>query len=95
MNLDIPTEFSELVDDGYSPTCSEAGNTGSAGSHGMTSAPDGKLSPSENRTLQDVAEGELDVTEMDWVALQRLKKLTEDKMGSRGLWWVLWGLNAG
>lgn len=49
----------------------------------MTEAPDTKLSPSEKRTLQHVAEGELGVTELDWVALQRLKKLglLEDKGG--------------
>ena len=67
----------------------------------MTSAPDAKLSPSENRTLQHVAEGELDVTEMDWVALQRLKKLglTEDRDGQPRITKegrrVLRGLNAG
>ena len=33
------------------------------------------LSPSEKRTLQKVAEGEFHVSEMDWLALQRLKKV--------------------
>ena len=33
------------------------------------------LSPSEKRTLQKVAEGEFQVAELDWVALQRLKGL--------------------
>jgi hypothetical protein len=32
------------------------------------------LSPSEKRTLQQIAEGEFHVREMDWVALQRLKR---------------------
>lgn len=40
-----------------------------------------KLSPSEKLTLQHVAEGELHASELDWVALQRLKKLgfTEER----------------
>jgi hypothetical protein len=33
------------------------------------------LSPSEKRTLQKVSEGEFQVAELDWVALQRLKAL--------------------
>ncbi len=33
------------------------------------------LSPSEKRTLQHLAQGELHVSELDWVALQRLKRL--------------------
>ena len=39
----------------------------------MGTPPD--LSPSEKRTLQKVAEGEFQVAELDWVALQRLKAL--------------------
>ena len=38
-------------------------------------APDLTLSPSEKRTLQKAAEGEFQVAELDWVALQRLKAL--------------------
>jgi ribosomal protein S19E (S16A) len=34
-----------------------------------------KLSPSERLTLRDIAEGELHRTEMDWVAIQRLKTM--------------------
>jgi hypothetical protein len=34
-----------------------------------------KLSPSEKWTLQKVAEGEFQVAELDWIALQRLKAL--------------------
>ena len=34
-----------------------------------------KLSPFEKRTLQYVAEGEFHPSELDWVALQRLKPL--------------------
>jgi ribosomal protein S19E (S16A) len=33
------------------------------------------LSPSEKRTLQKASEGEFQVAELDWVALQRLKAL--------------------
>jgi ribosomal protein S19E (S16A) len=33
------------------------------------------LSPSERRTLQKVSEGEFQVAELDWIALQRLKAL--------------------
>jgi hypothetical protein len=40
----------------------------------MEAAPAPRLSPSEMRTLQQLAEGEFHVTEMDWVALQRLKR---------------------
>ena len=41
-----------------------------------------KLSPSEKWTLQKVAEGELHVRELDWLALQHLKKhgLAEDRL---------------
>jgi ribosomal protein S19E (S16A) len=39
----------------------------------METPPD--LSPSEKRTLQKAAEGEFQVAEFDWVALQRLKAL--------------------
>ncbi len=34
-----------------------------------------RLSPSERRTLQHLAEGELHASELDWVAIQRLKRL--------------------
>jgi hypothetical protein len=33
------------------------------------------LSPSEKRTLQHLVEGERHASELDWVALQRLKRL--------------------
>ena len=33
------------------------------------------LSPSDKRTLQHRLQGELQVSELDWVALQRLKRL--------------------
>ena len=36
--------------------------------------PEIKLSPSEMWTLQKVAEGEFHVSELDWLALQHLKK---------------------
>ena len=41
----------------------------------MGTPPDLSLSPSEKRTLQKVAEGEFQVAELDWVALQRLKAM--------------------
>ncbi len=34
-----------------------------------------KLSPSEKQTLRYIAEGDRLANEMDWIALQRLKKL--------------------
>jgi hypothetical protein len=34
-----------------------------------------RLSPSEKRTLQHLVEGERHPSELDWVALQRLKRL--------------------
>ena len=34
-----------------------------------------RLSPSERRTLQHLAEGELHASELDWIAVQRLKRL--------------------
>ena len=37
--------------------------------------PEDRLSPSERRTLQHLAEGELHASELDWVAVQRLKRL--------------------
>jgi hypothetical protein len=37
----------------------------------MENPPDISLSPSEKRTLQKVSEGEFQVAELDWVALQR------------------------
>jgi hypothetical protein len=42
------------------------------------------LSPSERLTLRDIAEGELHATEMDWVAVQRLKTmgLVEERGGT-------------
>ena len=47
----------------------------------MENAAEIKLSPSEKWTLQKVAEGEFHVAELDWVALQHLKKhsLAEDR----------------
>ena len=41
----------------------------------METAPDVNLSPSERRTLQHLVEGELHTTELDWVALQHLRRL--------------------
>ena len=42
----------------------------------MQNAPDLTLSPSEKRTLQRLAANDgFDASELDWVALQRLKKL--------------------
>jgi len=42
----------------------------------METAPDLNLSPSEKRTLQRLAANDgFDASEVDWVALQRLKKL--------------------
>ena len=49
--------------------------TGSDRSSDMETAPDLKLSPSEKGTLQKIAEGEYHLRELDWVALQHLKKL--------------------
>ena len=42
------------------------------------------LSASERLTLRYIAEGELHATEMDWVAVQRLKRmgLAEERGGS-------------
>jgi ribosomal protein S19E (S16A) len=42
------------------------------------------LSASERLTLRYIAEGELHATEMDWVAVQRLKRigLVEERGGS-------------
>ena len=34
-----------------------------------------RLSPSERRTLQHLADGELHASELEWVAVQRLKRL--------------------
>ena len=48
----------------------------------MEAAPDLNLSPSEKRTLQRLAANDgFDASELDWVALQRLKKhgLAEDR----------------
>jgi ribosomal protein S19E (S16A) len=46
-----------------------------------------KLSPSEKWTLQKVAEGEFHVSELDWVALQHLKKhgFVEDRPAGVGI----------
>ena len=53
----------------------------------MQDAPDFTLSPSEQRTLQHLADGELHASELDWVALQRLKKLglAEDRSSGVGI----------
>jgi ribosomal protein S19E (S16A) len=53
----------------------------------MESTPDFALSPSERRTLQHLSEGELHASELDWVALQRLKKrgLAEDRAAGVGI----------
>jgi hypothetical protein len=55
----------------------------------MESAHTIKLSPSEKVTLQHLVEGELRTTELDWVALQRLKKVgpcrgAEASLGNHG-----------
>ena len=41
------------------------------------------LSPSEKWTLQKVAEGEFHVSEMDWLALQHLKKHGSPRIGPK------------
>ena len=43
------------------------------------------LSPSERRTLEYVGDGEFHASDLDWVALQRLKQigLCEDGLGGR------------
>jgi len=48
----------------------------------MENATDLSMSPSEKGTLQKVAEGEFHVRELDWLALQHLKKhgLAEDRL---------------
>ena len=53
----------------------------------MEKAPDLALSPSERRTLQHLSEGELHASELDWVALHRLKKhgLAEDRAAGVGI----------
>jgi len=53
----------------------------------MENATDLSLSPSEKRTLQHLVEGELHTTELDWVALQRLKRLAlaEERNGGWGI----------
>jgi hypothetical protein len=43
------------------------------------------LSPSEKRTLQYVAEGEFHPSELDWVALQRLKTLGLAEQRANGI----------
>jgi len=43
-----------------------------------------RLSPSERRTLQHLAEGELHASELDWVAVQRLKRLGLAEMRGQG-----------
>ena len=47
----------------------------------MENAPDLALSPSERRTLQHLSEGELHASELDWVALQRLKSMVSQRIG--------------
>jgi hypothetical protein len=49
----------------------------------MENAPDLALSPSERRTLQHLSEGELHASELDWVALQRLKKSRQNRSLAR------------
>ncbi len=44
-----------------------------------------RLSPSERRTLQHLADGELHASELDWVALQRLKRLGLAEVRGRGI----------
>ena len=50
----------------------------------MADAPIPTLSPSERRTLRHIADGELYATELDWVAVQRLKRmrLIEERGGT-------------
>jgi Crp-like helix-turn-helix domain len=50
----------------------------------MGTPPDLSLSPSEKRTLQKVSEGEFQVVELDWVALQRLE--STGPHGGAGHW---------
>lgn len=42
------------------------------------------LSPSERLTLRYIAEGELHATDLDWIAIQRLKRmgLVEERGGN-------------
>ncbi len=44
-----------------------------------------RLSPSERRTLQHLAEGELHASELDWVAVQRLKRLGLAEVRATGI----------
>jgi hypothetical protein len=44
-----------------------------------------RLSPSERRTLQHLAEGELHASELDWVAIQRLKRLDLAEVRGTGI----------
>ncbi len=44
-----------------------------------------RLSSSERRTLQHLAEGELHTSELDWVAVQRLKRLGLAEMRGVGI----------
>jgi ribosomal protein S19E (S16A) len=53
----------------------------------MENPTDLRLSPSEKRTLQHLVEGELHTTELDWVALQRLKRLALVEQRNAG-----WGI---
>jgi hypothetical protein len=50
----------------------------------METTPTADLSPSERLTLRLIAESEFHATEMDWVAVQRLKrmKLVAERAGS-------------
>lgn len=49
----------------------------------MTEAPIPALSPSERQTLRHLAEGDFPTGDLDWLAVQRLKKmgLVEDRGG--------------
>jgi hypothetical protein len=58
----------------YAPSCHGAPPEEGDYMGDMEAAPAARLSPSEMRTLQQLAEGEFHVSEMDWVALQRLKR---------------------
>src|SRR4051794_106918 len=55
--------------------------------HHMENTAEIRLSPSEKWTLQKVAEGEFHVSELDWLALQHLKKhgLAEDRPAGVGI----------
>lgn len=50
-------------------------------------APEPSLSPSEKQTLRHIADGELLPTELDWLAVQRLKQIgfVEERSAGPGL----------